>query len=159
MDAALWRAAILSGHLHPRRVCCSMSCWAGNLGGACLHLGQRWTAVSPCATTWRQRRTYAAVPTILCHCCSSEQERGPDQGWKVAFVSRSRPHTVVHSLVGLGVLWHWQVLVWWRQDHVAAAGGSRLQGQEEVGDSWRPRSSGGMNSSQRVALSTPFLII
>lgn len=137
-------------------VCCSLSCWAGNMGGARLHLGQRWTAVSPCATTWQQRQTYVAVHKILCHCCCNKQQRGPDEGWKVVFVSRSRPHTVVHSLVRLGVFWHWQVLVWWRQDHGTAAGGSRLHWQEEVRDSQRPGSSGEMNSPQCVAVRTPF---
>lgn len=64
---------------------CWVSCWAGSMGGACLHLGQRWLPVTPCSSTWQQRQRCMAeqCTSFLCHwicncckCCCRKQVGG-----------------------------------------------------------------------------------
>lgn len=71
-------------------LCCFISCWAGKMGGACLHLGQRWTPVSPCSTMWQQT-DFSGFAHISPSLLQQARQRGTTEGWKVVFVSRSLP--------------------------------------------------------------------
>lgn len=51
----------------------------------------------------------------------AREKRETAEYWKVVFVGRPCPHTVVQSLVQLGAFSHWQTPVWWKQDRIATA--------------------------------------
>lgn len=140
----------LSWHLYAQ-CCWLISCWAGNMGAAGLHLGQRWTPVSACSTMWQQTDFHGRAQVSLSLLLQQARQRGTAKGWKVVFVSRSLPHTVVHSLVWLGVFSHWQMPVWQRQDGVTAAVGCRFYVcTRRCETPKRTTSSGKTNPSQPV---------
>lgn len=84
----------------------------------------------PCDSMDVYGRAHVSVSLLL----QQARQRGPAKGWKVVFVSRSRPHTVLHSLVPLGVFSHWQMPVWqsgpcsccWGPQSSLTRGGARL---------------------------------
>lgn len=84
----------------------------------------------PCDSMDAYGRAHVSVSLLL----QQARQRGPAKGWKVVFVSRSRPHTVLHSLVPLGVFSHWQMPVWqsgpcsccWGPQSSLTRGGARL---------------------------------
>lgn len=66
-------------------VCVTPACRVWHLGGAYLHLGQRWMPVSPCSTMWQQRQgCMVGQCTAFCqwiwncsaHSCKKQEREG-----------------------------------------------------------------------------------